>query len=93
MSLGFKNFLLLLLVFALTVFPLYARQGAEFGGADDQAEKVVSEIKPDYRPWCEPLWEPPSGEIESLLFAVQAAAGSGFLFYYLGYLRGRRSRE
>lgn len=93
MSLGTKNLLLLLLVVALTVFPLYARQGAEFGGADDQVEKVVSTIKPDYTPWCKPLWKPPSGEIESLLFAVQAAAGSGFVFYYLGYLKGRKSKE
>lgn len=93
MSLGTKNLLLLLFVVALTVFPLYAQRGAEFGGADDQAEEVVSEIRPDYEPWCKPLWEPPSGEIESLLFAVQAAAGSGFIFYYLGYLKGRKSRE
>ena len=29
-------------------------------------------------------WEPPSGEIESLLFALQAAIGAGFIGYYVG---------
>lgn len=93
MRLGLKNAVLLLLVVALVVFPLYLKRGAEFGGADGQAEKAISEVRPDYKPWCAPLWEPPSGEVESLLFAVQAAAGSGFVFYYLGYLKGRKSRE
>ena len=93
MSLGTKNLILLFLVVVLTVFPFYAQRGAEFGGADTQAEKVITDIRPEYKPWCTPLWEPPSSEIESLLFAVQAAAGSGFVFYYLGYLKGRRTRE
>ncbi len=35
-----------------------------------------------------PLWEPPSPEIESLLFAVQAALGAGVLGYYFGRRRG-----
>ncbi|MEW6770502.1 MAG: energy-coupling factor ABC transporter substrate-binding protein [Bacillota bacterium] len=93
MRLGLKNAVLLLLVVALVVFPLYLKRGAEFGGADGQAEKAISEVRPDYKPWCAPLWEPPSGEVESLLFAVQAAAGSSFVFYYLGYLKGRQRRE
>ena len=33
---------------------------------------------PDYEPWFEPLSEPASGEVESLLFALQAAVGSGW---------------
>ncbi len=31
-----------------------------------------------------PLWEPPSGEIESLLFALQAAIGAGLVGFYFG---------
>lgn len=88
-----KNVVLILLVVALAVFPLYLKQGAEFGGADGQAEKVIGEVKPEYKPWCKPVWEPPSGEIESLFFALQAAAGSGFVFYYLGYVKGRQRRQ
>ncbi|NLN22191.1 MAG: cobalt ABC transporter substrate-binding protein CbiN, partial [Syntrophomonadaceae bacterium] len=38
-------------------------------------------------------WEPPSGEIESLLFALQAAIGAGFIGYYLGFVKGRKESE
>ncbi|NPV91100.1 MAG: energy-coupling factor ABC transporter substrate-binding protein [Firmicutes bacterium] len=62
-----------------------------FTGADGQAETLVQEITPDYEPWFSSIWEPPSGEIESLLFALQAAIGAGFLGYYLGYHR-RKSK-
>ncbi|HBN09533.1 MAG TPA: energy-coupling factor ABC transporter substrate-binding protein [Cyanobacteria bacterium UBA8530] len=60
-----------------------------FSGADQQAVALISEISPDYRPWAWPLWRPPSPEVESFLFALQAAVGSGFLCYYLGLGRGR----
>lgn len=60
-----------------------------FAGADAQAEAAIGEIAPDYKPWFTPLWEPPSGEIECLLFALQAALGAGILFYYIGYVKGR----
>jgi cobalt/nickel transport protein len=42
-----------------------------------------------YQPWFEPLWTPPSKEIESLLFSLQAALGAGLLGYYFGLRRGR----
>ena len=42
-----------------------------------------------YQPWFEPLWTPPSKEIESLLFSLQAALGAGLLGYYVGLRRGR----
>jgi cobalt/nickel transport protein len=38
------------------------------------------------------LYEPPSDEIESLLFALQAALGAGFIGYYIGYKRGKTKR-
>jgi cobalt/nickel transport protein len=60
-----------------------------FGGADDQASALIEKLRPGYKPWAKPLFEPPSGEIESLLFALQAALGAGVLFYYLGYAKGR----
>lgn len=40
-----------------------------------------------------PLYEPPSGEVESALFALQAALGAGVLAYYFGLRRGRRQGE
>lgn len=59
-------------------------RGGEFGGADGQIEEVISEVNPNYTPWFESVWAPPSGEIESLLFSSQAALGAGFMGYYIG---------
>ncbi|SHE48469.1 energy-coupling factor ABC transporter substrate-binding protein [Desulforamulus putei] len=85
------NLLLLAVVVALSVLPLFMTHDAEFGGADGQAEEAIAEINAGYQPWFQPLWEPPSGEIESLLFALQAAVGAGFIGYYFGFRQGKRS--
>ncbi|MFC8592123.1 energy-coupling factor ABC transporter substrate-binding protein [Streptomyces atroolivaceus] len=91
------NTLLLLVVAALAVLPLALGLGdgeeEPFAGADAQAETAITEIDPDYEPWFSPLYEPPSGEIESALFALQAALGAGVLAYYFGLRRGRRQGE
>ncbi|WAU83416.1 energy-coupling factor ABC transporter substrate-binding protein [Streptomyces sp. Qhu-G9] len=91
------NALLLLVVVALAVLPLALGLGDHkkepFAGADAEAETAITEIEPDYEPWFSPLYEPPSGEIESALFALQAALGAGVLAYYFGVRRGRRQGE
>lgn len=87
------NLALIALVILLAVAPLILLEGAEFGGADGEAEVQITEIAPHYTPWFDPFFEPASGEIESMLFALQAAAGAGVLFYGLGYLKGRRKQE
>ncbi|MGW6416820.1 energy-coupling factor ABC transporter substrate-binding protein [Streptomyces sp. NPDC055055] len=88
------NALLLLAVAALAVLPLVLGLGDHkeepFTGADAEAETAITELHPDYEPWFSPLYEPPSGEIESALFALQAALGAGVLAYYFGLRRGRR---
>ncbi|KUL63740.1 MULTISPECIES: energy-coupling factor ABC transporter substrate-binding protein [unclassified Streptomyces] len=88
------NTLLIVLVAALAVLPLVLGLGDHkeepFAGADAQAETAITEIEPDYEPWFSPLYEPPSGEVESALFALQAALGAGVLAYYFGLRRGRR---
>ncbi|WP_405762534.1 MULTISPECIES: energy-coupling factor ABC transporter substrate-binding protein [unclassified Streptomyces] len=88
------NGLLLLLVAALAVLPLALGLGdgkeEPFTGSDAQAEAAITELKPDYEPWFSPLYEPPSGEVESALFALQAALGAGLLAYYFGVRKGRR---
>jgi len=91
-----QNWLLLLGVVALALAPLLtikpAKEGEEtFLGADDKARNAIAEIRPDYRPRFTPIWEPPSGEIASLLFALQAAFGAGAVAFCLGYYRGRHS--
>ena len=88
----FKNTILLFFVVFLMVFPLVIKKGAEFGGSDDQAGAVIEKIDPSYKPWFSNIWEPPSGEIESLLFALQAAFGAGVVGYGVGYVMGKKKR-
>ncbi len=91
------NLSLLLLAAAIAILPLLlpVTRGLEepFSGADGQAQAAITAAHPDYEPWFQPLWEPPSGEIESLLFALQAALGAGLLGYYLGLRRGQSQRQ
>ncbi|HBV87307.1 MAG TPA: energy-coupling factor ABC transporter substrate-binding protein [Desulfosporosinus sp.] len=86
-----KNMILLLFVVLLAFAPLYIARGAEFSGADTQASEMISTLNSNYSPWFESFWEPPSGEVESFLFALQAALGSGFVFYYIGFKKGKNS--
>lgn len=89
-----QNLMLLIAVVLLSALPLWLvnrpAPDAEgkpveiFAGADDQARSLIGKIDPNYRPWFEPLIEPASAEIASLLFALQAALGAGFIGYYLG---------
>lgn len=82
-----------LVLLALIIVPLVTQKEAEFGGADGEAEGVITQINPDYEPWFEPILEPKSGEIESLLFASQAALGAGIIAYYLGYNKGKKKQN
>ncbi|WP_062198062.1 energy-coupling factor ABC transporter substrate-binding protein [Massilibacterium senegalense] len=86
-----KNTWLLLGVVALILIPLIINSGAEFGGADGEAKEAITEVQPNYEPWFSSIWEPPSGEIESLLFALQAAIGAGFIAYFFGYAKGKKT--
>lgn len=76
-------------VILLTVLPLClvnAPPGSEglFGGSDDRAQQAIGAIAPHYAPWFAPVFVPASGEIASLLFALQAAIGAGVIGYWLG---------
>lgn len=89
-----QNILLMLAVILLAALPLWlierpaadaeGRTAEIFTGADDKAKALIGQIAPDYQPWIKPLLEPASGEVASLLFALQAALGAGFIGYYLG---------
>jgi cobalt/nickel transport protein len=89
MKLWQKNLILLILVVLITVIPLYIASGSEFGGADGEAEGVITELDSDYEPWASPLFEPASGEIESMLFALQAAIGAGVIGFGFGRLSAK----
>ncbi|MDR3223179.1 MAG: energy-coupling factor ABC transporter substrate-binding protein [Methanobrevibacter sp.] len=82
------NIILLLLVIVIAITPLIIYSGlgendGYFGGSDDKAGEIIESN--GYEPWYTSLWEPPSGEIESLLFAIQAAIGAIIIGYFFGY--------
>lgn len=81
------NYLMLIGVVLLVVLPLAFVKGS-FGGSDDQGTNAVEAARPGYKPWFKPIWTPPSPEIESLLFAVQAAIGAGTIGYVIGRIHG-----
>jgi cobalt/nickel transport protein len=91
------NLILLLFVILLAVIPLVIpvadHLDEPFGGADGQAEAAIVASYPDYKPWFTSLWEPPSGEIESLLFSLQAALGAALVGYYIGLRRGQSQTD
>jgi cobalt/nickel transport protein len=59
-----------------------------WGGADGKAADLIEAS--GYEPWIEPFWAPPSGEVESLLFALQATIGAVIIGYIFGYWQGSR---
>jgi cobalt/nickel transport protein len=89
-----QNLILMFLVVLLVAAPLWMvkrpapgpdeKEVEIFAGADDKAKDTIASIAPRYKAWFKPLMEPPSGEISSLLFALQAALGAGFIGYWLG---------
>ncbi|WP_242347886.1 energy-coupling factor ABC transporter substrate-binding protein [Mucispirillum schaedleri] len=90
MALWKKNLILSIIVIVLAVLPLITLKNAEFAGADGLAETAITEINPNYEPWFSSLYEPASGEIESLLFAVQAALGAGVAGFILGRITAKK---
>jgi cobalt/nickel transport protein len=73
--------------------PLVLGSEGEFKGTDDRASQVIEQSHPGYQRLAEPLWKPPSPEIESLIFALQAAAGAGLLGYVIGRRHGSKGRD
>ena len=69
--------------------------GAEFAGSDNLGSRLVAELagKPleNFQPLI-PQWEPPSGEIESCLFALQAAIGGILVGGVFGFWIGSKKK-
>ena len=85
----------LVVIFALSFTLGSARSTGEEGfvGIDSSATSAIQEAHPGYRQWFTPLFEPASGEVESGLFALQAAIGGCVLGFAVGALWGRRRAE
>ena len=76
----------------LFCIPFYtAPTESEFGGTDSAVTDILEEN--GAKPWFEPIAPPAGAEVESGLFAMQAALGSGITFYCLGRMAGRRKAE
>ncbi|MGL6153521.1 energy-coupling factor ABC transporter substrate-binding protein [Cetobacterium sp. SF1] len=84
-----KNFYLWILVILIIVVPLLFIHNTEFGGSDDQAVSLIEKFTPGYKPWAENIFTPPGGEIESFLFALQAAIGAGIIGFVFGFFKGK----
>ena len=72
----------------LIMYSGHGEHDGYFGGADDAAGEAIEQT--GFKPWFSSIWEPPSGEIESLLFALQAAIGAIIIGYFFGYWRGQK---
>jgi cobalt/nickel transport protein len=83
-----QNMLLLGLAAVIALAPLLVVTGS-FTGTDEQAKSMIGQVRPDYRPWFESLWQP-SEAMETLLFALQAALGASFIGFYFGLLVAKK---
>ena len=70
--------------------------GAEFAGSDNVGSGLIAQLSgksvESFTPLI-PQYEPPSGEIESCLFALQAALGGIFVGGVFGFWLGQARRE
>jgi len=88
--------LVAIIIFIITF--IITSQGGEheFTGSDDVGSEMIAEITglsvDDFEPLI-PQYEPPSREIESALFALQAAFGGIILGLVFGYWIGQRKKD
>jgi cobalt/nickel transport protein len=78
----------------VAIFLLVSAGGTHaFSGSDDVGSEKIAELtgqpSESFQPII-PQYEPPSGEIESTLFALQAAFGGLVLGLVFGYWLGQR---
>jgi cobalt/nickel transport protein len=81
---------------ALFLYTSATMTGAEFAGSDNVGSGLIATLSgtplEDFKPLI-PQWEPPSGEIEACLFALQAAVGGIMVGGVFGYWLGQSRRK
>lgn len=87
-NIGLLAIVAILIIAPLVMFSGHGEDDGYFGGSDDAGGEAITENNPDYEPWFESIWEPPSGEIESLIFCLQTAIGAIIVGYIFGYWHG-----
>lgn len=75
---------------SLVVGGLHTGAAEPFVGTDAAATEQIQAANPGYQPWFTSVFAPGSGEVESGLFALQAAIGGSVLGFAVGALWGRR---
>ncbi|MEN6396367.1 MAG: energy-coupling factor ABC transporter substrate-binding protein [Methanoregula sp.] len=84
-----------LFAFVVLFLVISGQAGHEFSGSDDVGSEKIAELtgKPvdEFTPLI-PQYEPPSGEIESTLFALQATFGGVVVGLVIGYWFGQKKR-
>jgi cobalt/nickel transport protein len=80
---------------ALFLYTSSIMNGAEFAGSDTVGSSHIAELtgiaEEDFQPIIG-QWVPPSGEIESALFALQAAIGGIMVGWVFGYWKGQKKK-
>jgi cobalt/nickel transport protein len=78
--------------FALFLYTSATMSGAEIAGSDNVGSELIAELSgtplENFQPLI-PQWEPPSGEIEACLFALQAAIGGILVGGVFGFWYGQ----
>jgi len=84
-----------LVFIVLFLYTTAAAPEAEFAGSDNVGSSQIATITgrdmESFTPLI-PQWEPPSGEIESALFALQAACGGLIAGYIFGRWKGEAGK-
>jgi cobalt/nickel transport protein len=79
----------------LFLFTSSTMSGAEFAGSDNVGSGLIAKLSgiplENFKPLI-PQWEPPSGEIESCLFALQAAIGGILVGGVFGFWMGSQKK-
>jgi cobalt/nickel transport protein len=81
---------------AMFLYTSATMSGAEFAGSDNVGSGLIAKLSGNPVENFQPLisqWEPPSGEIESCLFALQAAVGGMLVGGVFGYWAGQAHRK
>lgn len=80
---------------AIFLYTSSTMSDAEFAGSDNVGSKLIMNLSGNPEENFQPLipqWEPPSGEIESCLFALQAAVGGILVGGVFGYWIGQKKK-
>jgi cobalt/nickel transport protein len=80
---------------ALFLYTSATMSGAEFAGSDNVGSGLIAKLSntplENFQPLI-PQWEPPGGEIEACLFALQAAVGGILVGGVFGFWLGQKKR-